>query len=84
MNGKCEYCASMGPMRVSREENPAKVDLYVCDPHWQILSEPALAVPFLKSVASEALRGRWSEDSSKKLLKSFTDVIGKWKPVPPR
>jgi hypothetical protein len=81
MNGKCYYCNKDGPLRVSAEENPSKQDLYVCEMHWNVLKNPKMAVPFLRGVLAEELRGTASEESLNKRKEAFIEMIRNWKRI---
>jgi hypothetical protein len=88
--GKCEFCSSKAPLRVSKSDfefpmtilNPMKIaeDAYVCNSCWKLMQNPITALPLIRGHLTLTLRGLVPQKKLDQMINNFMEKISKWKP----
>jgi hypothetical protein len=74
----CEYCNSVGKIRVGKQDGLEK-DIYVCDNCWDLLKNPATALPLLRSHLSMNLKGKVQPMKLDRMINKYMEMISGWK-----
>jgi hypothetical protein len=77
--GPCHFCSRTGALRAKPGEDQVEEEVYVCQGCWDLLRDPATALPLIRGDLSITLKGTVPDAQLSKSLNSFMERLSKFR-----
>jgi len=78
-DGPCHFCSRPGPLRAETGKDQVEEDVHVCEGCWDLLKDPATALPLIRGDLSISLRGTAPEAQLGRALNNFMERLSKFR-----